>query len=54
MSVIDFIGLLTSLGFIMVWLDMIASARLFAKMRNDINTLQSRIINLERGQEKVG
>lgn len=52
MSFIDFVGLLTALGFIMVWLDMQASAKLFASMRRDINTLQSRIVKLERGQEK--
>lgn len=52
MSFIDFIGLLTALGFFMVWLDMKASTKLFKSMRNDISILHARIVKLERGQEK--
>jgi hypothetical protein len=49
---VDFVGLLTALGFFLVWLDMKATARIFAKMRNDISLLNARIVKLERDKNK--
>jgi hypothetical protein len=49
-----FLGICVALGFFIVWLDMIASAKMFSSMRNNINALQARIAKLERDVEKSG
>ena len=48
----SFLGIMVALGFLIVFLDMRASAKLFKVMRRDISILHARIVVLERDNIK--